>query len=334
MAGASGETGGQAGMRKGGVTVVFEKLHRLSDKPVLAPRPGKFDCAGAFNPTAVRRADGRIVMLYRAQDYTGVSRIGYAESSDGVHFVAEDQPVLSPSPKLSRETKGIEDPRISLGLQRPREWIMTATNYNEDAQLAMYRSPDLRNWKRVGILMPAWQGKWNIHWTKSGAIVPAKINGKYWMYYMGDAANGGSQTGIACSQDGIQWQDATDKPVMARRPGMFDSDVVEPGPAPIITDDGILMLYNGADDKLCYRTGWALFDKHDPTRLIARSETPIFEPELEWEKKNTTDRIYQAPNVVFVEGMVADGDRYLIYYGGADSYVGVAETRLVPARRR
>jgi predicted GH43/DUF377 family glycosyl hydrolase len=78
------------------------------------------------------------------------------------------------------------------------------------------------------------------------------------------------------------------------------------------------MVYNGADDKTIYATGWVLFDKNDPTRVLARSEKPIFSVEREWEK------LGQVPNVVFVSGMVRDGNRWLFYYGGADKYVGVA----------
>jgi predicted GH43/DUF377 family glycosyl hydrolase len=55
--------------------------------------------------------------------------------------------------------------------------------------------------------------------------------------------------------------------------------------------------------------------------LVARSDSPIFTPEREWEK------VGQVPNVVFVEGLVRDGNRWLFYYGGADKYVGVAEAK-------
>ena len=102
---------------------------------------------------------------------------------------------------------------------------------------------------------------------------------------------------------------------------MFDR-VVEPGPAPLITREGILLVYNGADDKLVYRTGWALFDKNDPTRVLRRCDQPLFEPKYNWEKNG------QVPNVVFVEGMVKNKSKYLLYYGGADTTVGVAEMRL------
>lgn len=92
----------------------------------------------------------------------------------------------------------------------------------------------------------------------------------------------------------------------------------------MITKEGIFMVYNGADDKTVYATGWVLFDKNDPTKVLARSEKPIFTVEKEWERTG------QVPNVVFVQGMVRDGNRWLFYYGGADKYVGVASapTRL------
>lgn len=297
-------------------------FERRSDRPILSPRPGKFDSVGAFNPTVVKTKDGRFVMLYRGQDEKGVSRIGYAESIDGIHFTPDDEPVLAPS--QPDEQNGIEDPRLSASLDHAGQWDLTVTIYNTDAQLTLFRSNDLKHWRRIGIMMPARKGSWNVNWTKSGAIVPEKVNGETWMYYMGDAENGSDQTGIASSKDGINWKDATISPVLERRPGKFDSRVVEPGPAPIMTKQGILLLYNGADDSLTYRTGWALFDKNNPSRVLARSDEPIFQPELDWEKKVASSTVHQAPNVVFVEGLVEDGKRYLVYYGAADCRVGVA----------
>ena len=107
--------------------------------------------------------------------------------------------------------------------------------------------------------------------------------------------------------------------MLARRPGKFDSRVVEPGPAPILTQTGIVLIYNGANDQLVYRTGVAVFDRKDPRKLLSRTDQPIFGPEKEWEK------VGQVPDVVFVEGMARQGKRWLFYYGAADKYVGVAE---------
>ena len=293
------------------------KFLRLSNDPVLSPAGSGWESAGTFNPAVIRR-DGKTIMLYRAQDAKGTSRIGYAESGDAIHFMRRAEPVLVPEADYEKEG-GVEDPRL---VEIDGLYYLTYTGYNKkDAQLCLAVSRDLLHWERKGILLPAYKGKWNAGWTKSGAILKQKIQGKYWMYWLGTAADRTDQMGLSYSNDLIHWSEATKTPVLPRRPGKFDSRVVEPGPPPILTADGIVLVYNGADDTLVYRTGVAVFDRHDPRKVLYRSEVPLFAPELEWEK------VGQVPNVVFVEGLVADQDRYLLYYGGADKYVGVATAK-------
>lgn len=300
-------------------TPPFGDWKRVSLTPIMSPQGDGFESVGVFNPAVVKK-DGKFVMLYRAQDKSGTSRLGYATSTDGVNFVRRPEPVMTPDTDYEKDG-GIEDPRL---VKIGDIYYLTYTAYNKkDAQLCLATSADLIHWERKGIIMPAYKGRWNVNWTKAGAIVPQKINGKYWMYFMADAAKQPNQMGVAYSTDLIHWTEPLDRPVLAHRPGHFDSFVVEPGPPPIITKDGILMVYNGADDKIVYSAGWVLFDKNDPTKVLARSDKPIFSAEKEWEK------IGQVPNVVFVEGMVRDGDRWLFYYGGADKYLGVAAA---PAR--
>jgi predicted GH43/DUF377 family glycosyl hydrolase len=295
---------------------------RLNDgRPILSPQGKGFEARGVFNPAVIKSGD-RFVMLYRAQDAQGISRLGYASSTDGVTFRREPEPALSPEAEYERGG-GVEDPRL---VHIDGTYYLTYTAYNgKDAQLALATSRDLRQWDRKGVIIPANTGRWNVHWTKAGAILPERVAGKYWMFYMADAKGSYDQTGIASSNDLLTWDEALDHPVLPRRPGRFDSRVVEPGPPPIMTKDGILLLYNGADDRLVYRTGWALFDRSDPTRLLARSDNPIFEPATAWEKTG------QVPNVVFIEGLVIEPARWLVYYGGADTHVGVAAVT-VPGR--
>ena len=297
----------------------FDSWVRLNDRrPILSPRGAGFEARGTFNPAVVRTTN-RYVMLYRAQDSKGISRLGYASSTDGVTFAREAAPVLSPEADYERGG-GVEDPRL---VEIEGLYYLTYTAFNgKDAQLALATSRDLRRWERKGVILPAYKGRWNVHWTKAGAILPQKVGGKYWMFYMADAKDKRDQTGIAYSTDLVTWHEALDVPVLPRRAGRFDSRVVEPGPPPVMTDEGILLLYNAADDDLVYRTGWALFDRGDPTRLLARSERPLFEPTEPWEK------IGQVPNVVFVEGLVVERARWLVYYGGADQHVGVASITL------
>lgn len=300
---------------------IFPNWHRLSDDPILSPR-GDWESAGTFNPSVVLH-EGKFVMLYRAQDKNGTSRMGYAESSDGIHFTRRSDPVLSPEKDYEKDG-GVEDPRL---VKISDTYYLTYTGYNKkDAQLCLATSRDLVHWERKGVILPAYKGNWNVKWTKSGAIVPEKIDGKYWMYYLGTTPDNADQMGLASSTDLLHWADETKTPILPRRAGMFDSRVVEPGPAPILTKDGIVLVYNGADDKLVYRTGVVVFDRKDPRKVLSRTDEPIFAPEKEWEK------VGQVPNVIFVEGMVQRGDRYLFYYGGADKYVGVAESTYAERR--
>ena len=151
--------------------------------------------------------------------------------------------------------------------------------------------------------------------------------------------------GLSSSPDLLHWTEETPSPVLPRRPNQFDSRVAEPGPPPIITPDGILLIYNAADN--------TLFDLHDPRKLLSRSDHPIFTPERPWEKSG------QVPNVVFIEGLLPasavpnktpsasakpaatahaapkHADRaheFLLYYGAADRYVGAAHAILAAAR--
>ena len=308
----------------------FGPWTRASNEPILSPQGTTWESAGTFNPAvlflpAMREYfpgaphasyPARFVMLYRAQDTAGTSRLGYAESKDGIHFTRRPDPVLSPETDYEKEG-GVEDPRLQ---KFGDTYYLTYTGYNKkDAQLCLATSLDLIHWERKGVILPAYKGNWNKGWTKSGAIVPEKINGKYWMYWLGTSADKTDQMGLSYSDDLIHWTEATQTPVLPRRPGKFDSRVVEPGPPPIVTKKGIVFIYNGADDSLVYRTAVAVFDRSDPTKILYRSDAPIFAPEKDWEK------VGQVPNVVFVEGMVRQEHRWLFYYGGADKYVGVAE---------
>jgi predicted GH43/DUF377 family glycosyl hydrolase len=293
----------------------FGPWGRALDGPILAPQGRGWESAGTFNP-AVVEYNGKFVMLYRAQDAAGTSRLGYAESTDGIRFTRRPEPVLSPEADYEKNG-GVEDPRLQ---KFGNTFYLTYTGYNKkDAQLCLATSQDLVHWERKGVILPAYKGNWNKAWTKSGAIVPEKIDGKYWMYWLGTAADKTDQMGLSYSEDLLHWTEATETPVLPRRPGKFDSRVVEPGPSPILTESGIVLIYNGADYKLVYRTGVAVFDRKNPRNLLSRTDEPIFGPEKEWEK------VGQVPNVVFVEGMARQGKRWLFYYGGADKYVGVAE---------
>ena len=304
---------------------------RVSEVPLLTPSLPWTEL-GLFNPAAIRTGD-KTVLLFRAQDKSHTSRIGYAESTDGIHFSVRPQPILSPETTYE-QGGGLEDPRI---VQIAGTYYLTYTGYDlHAAQLCLATSKDLLHWIRKGVILPAYKGTWNTQWTKSGAILNRKVAGKWWMYYLGTRTDSDGKPrdymGVASSADLLHWRDATAQPVLDRHPDAFDSRVMEPGPPPFYTDRGILLLYNGADEHLVYRPGWILFDRNDPRRVIARAERPFVEPKLAREKTGNV------PNVIFLEGTVTQstteshGLQLLGYYGAADKQIGAMNIRIDFAR--
>ena len=285
---------------------------------------------GVFNPTAIRLG-GKTILLFRAQDANHTSRIGYAESLDGLHFRIRPDPVLSPEADYEKGG-GLEDPRV---VEIQGTYYLTYTGYDlHTAQLCLATSKDLIHWTRKGIILPAYKGTWNEQWTKSGAILPEQVNGKWWMYYLGTKKDADGKArdymGLAESEDLLHWRDATGTPVLDRRPEAFDSRVMEPGPHPFKTERGILLFYNGANEKLVYGPGWALFDKSDPRHLIARADRAFVLPSLPWEKTGNV------PNVIFLEGALENWTfttpysgrlNFVGYYGAADKYIGGLQIR-------
>ena len=301
--------------------------------------------ADVFNPAAIVR-NNKVYILFRAEDIPGTgigmrtSRIGLAVSDDGLRFKKESQPVLYPDSSVFSKYDypgGCEDPRIvetSKG-----NYVLTYTSWNRDvARLSVATSQDLFHWKKEGpAFLKAFNGKFLNIWSKSGSIVTrqvngkfiaAKINGKYWMYW------GEGPVYLASSTDLINWVPVVDKnntlvPMLSARKKMFDSHVVEPGPPAIITSKGIVLLYNGknaeTDDadpalpKGIYCGGQALFDAKHPEKLLERCSTYFIKPDLPHEISGQ----YKA-GTTFIEGFVYFKNQYFLYYGTADSMVGVA----------
>jgi len=88
---------------------------------------------------------------------------------------------------------------------------------------------------------------------------------------------------------------------------------------PIRVPEGWLMLYHAVDANMIYRLGLVLLDGENPTRVLKRTDEPILQPEAEWEVEG------DVKNVVFTCGAVLLGDDLWVYYGGADTVIGLAK---------
>ncbi len=295
-----------------------------------------------FNPGAVVR-EGKVYLFYRAEDDYGTSigdhtsRLGLAVSKDGIHFERTKTPILFPNhdDQTSYEFPGgCEDPRIVE--TEEGTYVMTYTQWNRQlAVLAVATSNDLLHWEKRGY---AFEGSSRRRWSKSGSIVcrlegdrliATKIQGKYWMYW------GEGHIHAAVSDDLISWEYLRDEDglpliVLEPRERKFDSLLVEAGPPALITKDGILLLYNGknsikkGDSQItsqAYSAGQVLLDITDPTRTIHRSEDYFLTPERTYEMKGQ----YKG-GTVFIQGLVHFQNKWLLYYGTADSAIGVASS--------
>ena len=325
--------------------------------PVLSPSPAatfrsplsdslvRWEAFATFNPAAVVR-DGKVFVLYRAEDASGesiigghTSRIGLAESNDGLLFTRHPEPVLFPANDAQHANEwpgGVEDPRIVEA--EDGRYILTYTQWNRDVpRLAVATSRDLVQWEKHGpAFAAAAGGKYLTSESKSGAIlsrlvgdriVATRVNGKFWMYYNVPYVL------IATSDDLVHWtpvEDANGRAlaVLSPRPGYFDSWLVEAGPPPLLTEHGIVVLYNAGNSRAYgdpslperqYTGGQALFDAQNPIRLVARSDGPFIRPTEPYEKSGQ-----YVEGTTFVEGLVRFKGRWLLYYGTADSRVGVA----------
>lgn len=296
----------------------------------------KWEGKDVFNPASLVRND-TLFLLYRAEDFVGkfngTSRIGLAWSMDGLNFTKLPDPIFYPENdevKYLEWEGGAEDPRIVEDASGT--YYMTYTAYDGDkARLLIASSPDLKNWMKHGSVFA--QEKDVNAWTKSGAIVSklqgskmvaTQVNGKYWMYF------GDTDLFIATSDDLISWNPVLDmngnwKKVLSPRDGMFDSDLVEPGPPAMLTERGILLIYNSRnmqDDyelpKGTYAAGQALYSLDDPGELVDRSESYFFYPTEPYEMTG------QVNNVCFVEGLSYFNGKWFLYYGTADSKIAVA----------
>ncbi len=320
--------------------------------PVIAPRDVAFMCpmrkrllkweeSDTFNPAAAVK-DGKIVVLYRAEDntFTGIgsrtSRVGYAETTDGFTMKRDSAPVLFPCEDDQKEFDwegGCEDPRVAMtedGL-----YVCTYTSWNKKvARLCVATSRDLKRWKKHGpAFAKAENGKYINRFSKSAVIVQApsakdpsryvitKIDGRYVMYW------GEGAFEIAYSDNLVDW--APGGTIMRTRKGLFDSALTEVGPAAILTKKGIVVFYNGKNSKDdnadprfprgAYCGGQALFSAAEPEKFLDRLDVPYFRPEADFERTGQ-----YRDGTVFTEGLVFYKGKWHLYYGCADSFVGYA----------
>ncbi len=296
---------------------------RAKENPILQPVPEHpWENKSVCNAGAVD-IDGVAHILYRASGDDNVSKFGYASSNNGVKISQRDtEPAYVPRAEFEARRgpdnigSGCEDPRLS------RIGDIIYLTYTAFSGIPPWRGA-LSSISVKDFVAKRWN-KWAAPMLvtpdavpdKDVCIFPEKFNEGYLVLHRIDP--------ILCA-DYVQTLDFKKSrmsrciEIMAPRPGFWDSVKIGSAGPPIKTDKGWLLIYHGVSKTMTYRLGAILLDLTDPTRVLARTIDPIFEPKEAYEKEGNV------PNVVFSCGAVVRNDTLFVYYGGADKVLGVAK---------
>jgi beta-1,4-mannooligosaccharide/beta-1,4-mannosyl-N-acetylglucosamine phosphorylase len=287
--------------------------------------PDLIDPTSVFNPGAALHGD-RTVLLLRVQSRGRRTFLLKATCDDGLHFRLSPTVVALKGFELEGETvHHVYDPRITR--LEGSYYVMVAVDLDAGCRLGLARTDDFETLELIGEISD--------RDLRNGVLFPEKIGGRYVRL---DRPNemrpthgpvSGSEIWLSSSDDLREWK--PEGPVARGRPHYWD-ELIGSGPPPVKTRRGWLHVYHGVATHFAssnvYQAGALLLDLADPSKVLARSRNNCLEPREPYEL------VGQVPNVVFPTGLVVD--RYddegfaleeseiRLYYGAADTCVGLA----------
>lgn len=284
---------------------------RYGKNPILQPLSTSWENWNIYNPGVIYEA-GRFRMYYRGQETNKTSRVGYAESLDGVTFLCSPVPIIDAMQGFEK-TYGCEDPRIVS--YQGTYYIFYTGNRNEHSRqicLCEATSKDGIHWKKLGVIEAG---------TKNGAIVrdpagtPIKINGKFVMY------TGDSKFGVCFSEDLTTWSPITwidlHFPAGWRTP--YEPCVAIADHCASRPDDIVVFIagtLNGKG-KWYYAISEVLFAKSDLTKKAAQLDDCIMQPRESYESGT-----FQ--NCLWMNSLIQYQGQWWMHYGAGDRNVGLA----------
>lgn len=302
-------------------------FERAPENPILSPVPEHaWESKMVFNPAAIYDESNVTHLVYRAMGADDTSVFGYARSNDGIHIDERfPEPIYIPRENFELKyhpgNSGCEDARISR-IGETYYMCYTAFDGINPPRVALteisvrdFHAYRFDRWSKPILISPPGID------DKDASLFPEKINGQYVFLHR-------IQPSIDLNYiENLKYFDGKHylirNPIMLPRIGMWDDLKIGLSSTPIKTKHGWLLLYHGVSSiDHAYRVGAALLDLKHPEKVIGRTQSPIFEPEMPYEKEGIV------PNVVFPCGAVIIGKNLIIYYGGADTVIGVASIEL------
>ncbi len=251
------------------------------------------------------------VLRTRHRDYlTSISHFRRARLLDDGTIGVDARPAMTAH--TAYETYGIEDPRIT---EIEGTYYITYSAVSDRGIVTVLASTvDFVEFLRLGIIFHPD--------NKDVALFPGPIDGRFYaLHRPSTSAYGSPEIWLAESPDLLHW--GNHQRLMGVRPNQWDSHRIGAGAVPLLTPDGWLEIYHGADGQNRYCLGAVLLDKDAPWKVIARTVHPLLLPAAPYEAQG----FY--PNVVFSCGAICAEDQVTVFYGAGDSTVASAEIPLV-----
>ncbi len=299
------------------ITPHTELLTRHPANPIITAADLPYSANSVFNPAATIR-DGETILLIRVEDRRGLSHLTVARSPDGVAgWRIDAAPTFVGEPDTyPEEIWGIEDPRVTF-VDEEQRWIVAYTAYSRSGPLvSLATTEDFETFERLGAVMPPE--------NKDAALFPVKFAGRWALVHRPVGGAFGAHMWISFSPDLTHWGDHRIL-LRAREGGWWDAQKIGLSPPPLKTDQGWLIMYHGVRTTASgsiYRLGLALLDLENPRRVLKRSSEWLFSPSEPYE------RFGDVAGVVFPCGWTLVDDEIHLYYGAADTSIGLATGRL------
>ena len=290
-------------------------LWRYTENPVMGRNPTP-KIGRIFNSAVVPWQDGYIAVL-RGEQVNGVPHVYLGRSKDGIHwnvdrervqFVDENGEPWMPNYAYDPRLVKVED----------TYYIIWCTDFH-GAAIGMAKTKDFKHFTRMENPF--------IPYNRNAVLFPRKINGNFMMLSR-PSDSGHTPFGdifLSESPDLVYW--GKHRHVMGKGSEWWESLKIGGGAAPIETSEGWLLFYHGVSgtcNGYVYSIGGAILDIDNPSIVKYRCENFLLTPEEWYEERGFV------PNVCFPCATIHDSasGKIAIYYGAADSYVGLAFTKL------
>ncbi|BBI31966.1 glycoside hydrolase family 130 protein [Cohnella abietis] len=291
-------------------------LTKYANNPIMSPAQMPIDVLYTFNPGAIKYK-GEYILMMDVTTLDDIHRIWISRSKDGYQFVPDPEPVKWPAPDPAHPETCTYDPRITQ-ISENEYIILYASDLSQnDVRIGILRTSDFVNFERITTGSELG--------NRNGALFPEKVDNLYIRFDrpFGNELNP-SYIWVSYSPDLVFW--GKSKPLTYQGNPFRDGYKMGAGAVPIKTEQGWLEIYHTVSQTcngFIYRLKACLLDLDDPSRVIGFTRDFLLWPEHDYEMKG------RVSNVVFTCNAILEDDGMVkIYYGAADTNIGLAEGNL------